>query len=65
MINAGKNQSFSNNTRKTWDSLSPQTHMIKNGLPVSIPKTSGPERTRNTLQARLDSIQRAINNKNE
>lgn len=61
--NPGKNQVSSNNTRKTWNALSPQTHSIQNGLPVSIPRVSGPTRSLSNMQARLDSIQRAINSK--
>lgn len=63
MQNSGRNQVPSNNTRKTWNSLSPQTHSIRNGLPVAIPRQSGSDRARTNLASRLDSIKAAINNK--
>lgn len=61
--NPGRNQVPSNNTRKTSDSLTTQTHSIRNGLPVSTPRQSGPNRTRKNLASRLDFIKAAINNK--
>ena len=58
-----QDQVFTDFTRKTWNSLTPQTHSIKNGRPVSFPKTSGPDRTLETLKNRLSSIRNAVRQK--
>ena len=58
-----QDQLFSDFTRKTWNSLSPQTHSIQNGRPVSFPKTSAPSRTLEILQSRLKSIRNAVDKK--
>lgn len=59
----GRQSVYSGNTRKTWDTLVPQTHYITNGIPSSRPKMSGPNRTLGILQSRIDSIYRAIQDK--
>lgn len=58
--NPGRLQIPSNNIRKTWDSLVSQTHSIRNGLPIAIPKQNGVDRSRSNLEQRIDSIKRAI-----
>ena len=61
--NPGRLQIPSNNIRKTWDSLVSQTHSIRNGLPIAIPKQNGVDRSRSNLEQRINSIKTAINNK--
>ena len=58
--NPGRPQIPSNNIRKTWDSLVSQTHSIRNGLPIAIPKQNGVDRSRSNLEQRINSIKRAI-----